>query len=131
MARPGTPRLPTCLDQSYSCSTCNIQNLDLEEDVDQEDWCCMECGESIDIKMLDDGGHIYLVKRLPARALQHGDSVLMETDYGDPRAYHSRRVFDACRSVSKPDKWEVAIEKHTRVKVDPDCYYNCPVNRNR
>lgn len=126
MARPSTPRLSTCLDQSYSCSTCNTQDLDLEQDVDQENWCCMECGESIDIKMLDDGGYTYSVKRLPAHELQPGDSVLVETNYGDPRAYHARRVFDACRSVSRPGQWEVAIEKHTRVKVDRDRYYNCP-----
>lgn len=69
------------------------------------------------------------VKPLPAHALQPGDPFLMETGYGNPRAYHSPRVFDACRSVSKPGKWEAAIEKHTRLKVDPHCYYDCPVNR--
>lgn len=126
MARLSTPRLSTCLDRSYSCSTCNTRNLDLEEDVDQEDWCCRECGESIDIKMVDDGGYTYSVKRLPAHTLQRGDSVLVETDDGHQRAYHSRSVFDACRSVSKPGQWELAIENVGRRKVDPDRYYNCP-----
>jgi hypothetical protein len=83
------------------------------------------CGKSVVIKMLDNGGHPYSVRRLPARALQRSNCVLVETDYGNPRAYHSRQVLAACRSLSKPGKWEVAVEKHTREKVDPDRYYNC------
>lgn len=124
-ARPGTPRLSICLDQSYSCSTCETQGLNLDKDIDQEDWCCNTCGESVHIRMLDDGGHTYSVRRIPARELQRGNFVLVETDNGDARAYHSRKVMDACSSLSKPGKWEVAVEKHTRVKVDPDRYYNC------
>lgn len=125
MARPGTPRLSTCLDQSYSCSTCNTQDLDLEEDVDPEDWCCRECGDSVYIDMLDDGGYTYLVQRLPAKALQRGNYVLVETDYGNPRAYRALKVLDASRSPSRPNKWEVAIAEQPREKVDPDRYYNC------
>lgn len=85
----------------------------------------MACGESVGIRMRDDGGYTYNVQRLPARELQRGNFVLVETDNGDPRAYRSRKVMDVCPSVSKPGKWEVAVEKDTRVKVEPDCYYNC------
>lgn len=125
MARPGTPRLPTCLDQSYSCSKCDTQGLHLEKDVDPEDWCCRKCGDSVYIDMLDDGGHTYLVQRLPAKELQRGNYVLVETDYGHPRAYRAFKVLDAYRSPSRPTRWEVAIAEQPREKVDPDRYYNC------
>lgn len=50
---PGTPHLSTCFAQSYSCTTCDTDNLDRYDDLYEDTWTCNDCGKSVHIVMVD------------------------------------------------------------------------------
>ncbi|NBF11441.1 hypothetical protein [Pseudomonas sp. Fl4BN1] len=117
---PRTPRITTGFDQSYACSTCDTENLDFDQDLNERDWTCSACGHPVLIALADDAGNTALVVRYQAQHLEPGDYIYQEHDLDGGVL----RVMGSNKAMGKGNKWYLGLQGFGSMTVEPDRYFN-------
>lgn len=115
--------ISTGYDQSYSCHHCDIKDLDLAQGVNERNWTCNHCGNSVSIELADDAGNTALVMRHQAQHLKIEHYVYLEYDL----AGGALRVMDS-KPAMKANMWFLALQKYRGITVEPDRYFNCVIS---
>lgn len=107
-------------DQSYSCRTCELTDMDLDDDLDHRTWQCNACGKPVDIHLENEDGGSQLVQRRPACELEEGDFIFLEYDIS-----RAAEVMASQPALGRGNKWYLALSGIGYERVERSKYYNC------
>ncbi|EKT4472577.1 hypothetical protein QEM11_003468 [Pseudomonas putida] len=113
------PLLSTNWDQRYDCNTCQLEDMDLDDDIIEKTWTCKACGEPVLIHMEDDEGQ-FLVRRIPANQLARGDLIYLGNNLS-----RLIEVNDSSKAQIKNGDWYLALKGIGTRFVESNRYYNC------
>lgn len=111
----------TAFDQSYECRTCELTDLDRDEDVDRRTWRCKKCGHPVWIHLENEAGDTELVERHPACELVAGDFIVLEQNI----SMGLLEIKGSNPAMGKGNRWFLGIENVGHHIVERDKHYNC------
>lgn len=112
--------IATGFDQRYYCNTCETDNLDPDDDLNDRNWTCNGCGKRVFVHLADDDGNTGLVVRCQAQHLKPGDYIYQEHDLGSG----ALQVLSSSQAQGKGNKWYLGIQGFGGRTVEPDRYFN-------
>lgn len=113
--------ISTGFDQSYECRTCELTDIDRDEDLDHRTWRCKKCGHPVWIHLENEAGDTELVERHPACEIIAGDFIVLEHNI----SMGLLEIKGSKPATVKGNKWFLGIENVGHHIVERNKHYNC------